>query len=1013
MQIPETPTSINQLDLIKRLSDYGAGDASWLEHQPQLGQNTKQSCQILYTNIVSFVNEMLTPLLGKINAREMETFTMHDSNHALKVAHLMWHIIHPDRRNSLTPPEIALLVISAFLHDLGMALSPQQREERLSPESDLWHHLEVDEDLKKSINQLKEQASNNQIPEPIRDRARRKLYQAEEALLCQDTRERHATSQRYEDLLTNLQHFHNEEPSKLPDVESCLSFDGDSFRNKLIEICVSHGQDLDFLLENDETNIERPRFPRDYTLGSCTADLHMVAAVLRLADILDFDRERTPSVLFYYLLPTNLASHDDKSVLEWSKHLTISNWHIEKDAIIFRGHCKNHIIHHAVVQFCSNIENEIKSTLDTFSVRKTPSPFNLPTSVQTNVEQHGYTYVPYKFELDDNRVYQLLMGGAIYENPLVAARELVQNAVDACKLKDALTRMYEPQTTPNTTNRITIRYEEPTDQCQEPKLTVTDTGTGMDGWILENYFLKVGMSYYNSSDFNNIRFQLQTKNEELDFAPISEFGIGFLSCFLLADRLKVTTAMWESIRGDTLKRTLIIDGPTRLIRMSEQRNEGLDRFKGTSVTLYLSRGSRQNKNQPPQWNQIKDYLIDICQDLPYRLNLEHLSSDGHVTRDSIDRILLIVQLPEQLEPLAVRIPVNDQESGLEGEIAIVNPYEARKLERALSEDSPVCSQSEVSQSESSLLRGGFKIGWVPGLPNSWVARSISSARLRFNWMSQPDRKYPLPNLSRDKPTDSQLCTEHVCRLWLDYFLQNIDNLPKGLLYELQFREFFILSFPELWRYPKLKINCSWLERYDAFTIYRLGKQGWSITLGDEGQKKIQDWENGTCDSLYIGDDISDVYFSLLTLVLPKITNFQVGCEPLSKYYLKPPQSGWQSSLEGWHNYITSPVELGPFIEYIDSIVDFLYHNPTRSTLLNIRYKDRLLKSFRKSELELLACLFHKLSESRHINRQAELTNTESELFQRAHKYLGDLKISSVTKSWRIDSFAIPKVADSH
>ena len=37
---------------------------------------------------------------------------------------------------------------------------------------------------------------------------------------------------------------------------------------------------------------------------------------------------------------------------------------------------------------------------------------------------------------------------------------------------------------------------------------------------------------------------------------------------------------------------------------------------------------------------------------------------------------------------------------------------------------------------------------------------------------------------------------------------------------------------------------NWLEKYDAFTIYRLGKQGWSIALGKEGQKKIQDWENG-------------------------------------------------------------------------------------------------------------------------------------------------------------------------
>jgi len=189
MQISKTPTSIEELDLMKKLKEDFPDD---------------EACQSLYTNIVSFVNSMLKPLIGKINAREMETFTMHDSNHALKVAHLMWQIIHPSRRKDLKPPEIALLVISAFLHDLGMALSPQEREERLDPESDLWHHLEVDEYIKKSITQLKEQISDSEIPEPIRGRARHKLCQAEEALLCQDTRERHATRKRYEELLTLL-----------------------------------------------------------------------------------------------------------------------------------------------------------------------------------------------------------------------------------------------------------------------------------------------------------------------------------------------------------------------------------------------------------------------------------------------------------------------------------------------------------------------------------------------------------------------------------------------------------------------------------------------------------------------------------------------------------------------------------------------------------------------------------------------------------------------------------------
>ena len=183
--------------------------------------------------------------------------------------------------------------------------------------------------------------------------------------------------------------------------------------------------------------------------------------------------------------------------------------------------------------------------------------------------------------LSVDRVYQLLMGGAIYDNPLMAVRELVQNAVDACSYRDALTQVQEPGFQPDTKNRITITYEEPTDKQPYPILRVADTGTGMDKWAIERWFLKVGRSFYNSTEFNRSRIELRKQN--VDFAPVSEFGIGFLSCFLLADRVEVETAMWESMRGDIRKRHLEIDGPTRLIRIRETANEGLKRFKGTSI----------------------------------------------------------------------------------------------------------------------------------------------------------------------------------------------------------------------------------------------------------------------------------------------------------------------------------------------------------------------------------------------------------------------------------------------
>ncbi len=710
MQIPETPKTLRELELMQRLASYSEGKDAW-DPEIKVGPDTQAACQALYANTTALIDKALAPILDRVGAREMGTFTMHDKTHGLKVAHLMWQILDPARRLRLTPPEIALLILAAYLHDVGMALTQEERTERLGPSSDLWEKLDVDPRAKDRMEKLRSEIAGSNTA--ISRLAQLELSQMEEALLSQDTRERHAIAERYEQVISSLRDFHARNPESIPGIDECLSFDGNSFRDKLVDICVSHNEDSEALLRRDSVNPARPRFPTSFPVGSCTADLHMIAAALRLSDILDFDRERTPNVLYYYLIPTEIPPDQDRSVLEWGKHMAISHWHID-DAVVFRGRCKDHIIHHAVVLFCAAIQEEIQSTRATFSPLNDQAswPVRLPASVKSEIHEEGYHYVPYRFELDDQRIYSLLMGGAIYDNPLVAVRELVQNAVDACKLRDALTQSYEPYT-PVTMNRILVTYEEPNADHNLPSLSVFDTGTGMDAFILETYFLKVGQSYYNSQEFKRDRAELRKNN--LDFAPISEFGIGFLSCFLLADRVEVETAMWESSRGDTRKRTLLIDGPTRLIRLKDEPNEGSRRFKGTRVTLHLRQPASQTKHRPQEWKDIRNYLESVCRELPYRLHLRHSTPAG-VSESYIDPSPLKIDVPTYLEPAILRIPVKDEEFGLEGEIGLTNLPEAQELERgffkntslALATEAEVESERQARYHYESLAHGAAK-----------------------------------------------------------------------------------------------------------------------------------------------------------------------------------------------------------------------------------------------------------------------------------------------------------------
>ena len=994
MQIPETPSSVVELDLMKRLDEYANGKASWTTDGLLPGEAAKQACRTLHTNLINLVKVLLAFILDRVTAREMEAFTMHDHVHGLKVAHLMWHILKPARQAQLTPPEIGILVVAAHLHDLGMGLSPEERAERLGPESDLWDKLEIQDSVRSAIEKLRAQIGDENASESVKRRATQQLFQAEEALLTQDTRERHATRARYQEILGLLSGFHLKDRTRIPDIEMTLSFDGESFRDKLIDVCVSHNEDADALVGNDERNLDRPRFPRIFPVGMCNADLHTVAATLRLADILDFDRERTPAVLFHYLLPTTLGGLDNRSVLEWSKHLAISNWHIDDNDIVFRGRSQSHVIHHAVVQFCSVIAEELKATHATFSpLGEQYWPFVLPLSVKADIHEEGYRYIPYKFELDDERVYSLLMGGAIYDNPLVAVRELVQNAVDACKLRDSLTRLYEEYEKPGTENRIFIRYEEPTAECPYPKLSVKDTGTGMDAYTLERYFLQVGRSYYNSSDFNQYRVQLRKKN--LDFAPVSEFGIGFLSTFLLADHVEVETAMWESPRSDTVKRILKIDGPTRLIRLDEKRNEGVGRFKGTRITLFLaSKTSSAGQQSPPSWEKIKEYLADTCQDLPYRLNLEYIGH-GREIKENLDPLPMTVSVPAHLATAALRIPVDDRQFGLEGEIVIINPLEVEQIEntRASETELLLTDQSFESRSRirSTLLRGGFTVGDVgiaEALPMSFVALrvgllTLAGARLRLTWDRTKNGRYLKPNVARDRLSDNHHIEERVFQLWLTYLLENVDSLPAGLFFDWSYRG---------------SVRRPWLEEFSGLTIYKLASQDWALQLIRRGlsETALKSWERGEGEPLW--HNSYGLASELFDLVMPRVTEFEVKA---NGNYILPPQSNWRSTLENCQDYIRLPVNWDRFQRYERIIEDFLWFKDNH--VLNLKHKERFA-SWTQEDLKRLLRLI-RIATDRSFGIPS-LTSSDFILFRRAVEVAGDLKIGSLDKSITLKSVRI-------
>ena len=55
---------------------------------------------------------------------------------------------------------------------------------------------------------------------------------------------------------------------------------------------------------------------------------------------------------------------------------------------------------------------------------------------------------------------------------------------------------------------------------EEDILEVDDNGTGMDQYIIDKYYTKIGTSFYKSADFYDLKSQAKA-----DFQPTSRFGI--------------------------------------------------------------------------------------------------------------------------------------------------------------------------------------------------------------------------------------------------------------------------------------------------------------------------------------------------------------------------------------------------------------------------------------------------------------------------------------------------------
>ena len=551
---------------------------------------------------------------SKLITAQMSNYDLHDASHSEQVLVIIENLLS-DKINGITCYEAILLYLSAYLHDSAMALPNWEYE--------LLKAVEGSETL--FDNTLAFRISNDFKKEHSYSEALGIITENKDKLFSFDTAKDFVFAKSNENelivsltqLMREYEKFRNGYSAELAannksvvdymnisklvrsefirtthhtrvvenikslkrKIENILGgFATEYFVQDLADICRCHGEPITevFTLPAEREDLFEEK-----------SNIQFVAMLLRLGDVIHFSSDRAPLSLFAEKRIT-----DETSFLHWNAKFQDLKFGFEvlsgTISVKYSAFCSNPEVYYFIQDYLDGVDEE----LDNFFVLKQRweqckleklGNYILPISNRVDRTQLNYNkdvFIPQRnmhFVLNQSKILELLMGIQLYKNEYLCLRELYQNSLDATKCIIAINKQNGVH------EDLTIEFgigEEAVEGVNRKYLYCLDHGTGMNRYIIDNFLLKIGNSYYKSKDFNR-------KNTEWGFKvnPTSQFGIGILSCYMLADKIGITTVHCEHNETNSF----VLEGINEhfyYINAPEFDTERIGKH-GTIVKLYL------------------------------------------------------------------------------------------------------------------------------------------------------------------------------------------------------------------------------------------------------------------------------------------------------------------------------------------------------------------------------------------------------------------------------------------
>ena len=511
-------------------------------------------------------------------------YTKHDISHIDEMLKLAEWVIPEETQKIMTSSEWMMLVLSIYFHDMGMIVTKKEFENR--DNSDFTEYKkkvyegQIGQDYKKKVEKLSE-------PDKF-------LYQ-------EFVRKNHAKrirmwiSGEVDSSLGLTEEITEEIQGLMKNIDSL-------FKQDLAMICESHHMDNldDYSIYDTNKCYESSEDGR--------VNLQYIAVILRTVDLLHITMDRTPAIEYRIFCPT-----DPISIIEWQKQKAIRvikplemrdeegnvDKSIQSDTISVTAYfeeANQAEAFFALMDYIRYARLQLKSSYELVqaSTKKqgtTNYLFPWKDIDDKGIKTKNFSNHLLKFELDQNNILQMLVGHTLYNDSSVVIRELVQNGLDAIKLQNEIEHRNNAQ---KTEGKIIVSYEE-----ESNILSFSDNGTGMTVYDIENYLLRVGSSKYSSTAF---------QKEHPDFVSISRFGIGILTCFLVADDIEIITCSSENGEANTIF-FRNVDGKYLLKSMNKKDLPTHISNHGTEIRLHLR---KENSIDQLEYNLRKWVVFPYC-----------------------------------------------------------------------------------------------------------------------------------------------------------------------------------------------------------------------------------------------------------------------------------------------------------------------------------------------------------------------------------------------------------------